>query len=122
MISFKMNKVTLAITVLFFSRVGWSDNRVDVPVYVDEDNLGQNWQSLTIGSHSVSQAGMTPPVAIGNRSIAIGNNAKAGGDITKFRVGEAIAVGSEANASKEQSIAIGAHTSATGWGGIVIGG
>ncbi|EOO9830191.1 YadA-like family protein [Escherichia coli] len=122
MISFKMNKVTLAITVLFFSRVGWSDNRVDVPVYVDEDNLGQNWQSLTIGSHSVSQAGMTPPVAIGNRSIAIGNNAKAGEDITKFRVGEAIAVGSEANASKEQSIAIGAHTSATGWGGIVIGG
>ncbi|EOT7683534.1 hypothetical protein ACNH7D_005056, partial [Escherichia coli] len=42
--------------------------------------------------------------------------------MTSFLTGEAIAIGSKANAAKEQSVAIGADTKATGWGSVVIGG
>lgn len=92
------NLITVSLLLSVFPGISWAD-RVDVPVYVEE-SLGPNWQSMTIGTTSTSTSGMVPPVAHGTRSIAIGNNAVAGTEIEKPQVGEAIAIGSKANATK----------------------
>ncbi|EOU7452458.1 YadA-like family protein [Escherichia coli] len=62
------------------------------------------------------------PVAEGRNSIAIGTSALAGDKMKDMKTGEAISIGAKANAAREQSLAIGADTKATGWGAIVIGG
>ncbi|EJN4034401.1 YadA-like family protein, partial [Escherichia coli] len=46
----------------------------------------------------------------------------AGDKMKDMKTGEAISIGAKANAAREQSLAIGADTKATGWGAIVIGG
>ncbi|EOP9904143.1 YadA-like family protein [Escherichia coli] len=107
----------------------------DSHIEVDEEVLGENlytddWMSIEIGT--ITEVKKTPenqlnfdhdsPIAKGRNSIAIGTSAKAGGDMTDPKAGEAIAIGAKSEATKEQSIAIGGDTKATGWGAIVIGG
>lgn len=118
---FRKNLITVSLLLSVFPGVSWAE-LVDVPVNV-EKGYTDNWQSMTIGVTSPEYGGQVqPPVARGNRSIAIGNNSSAGAAMTRPSVGEAIAIGSKANATKEQSVAIGADTNATGWGSVVIGG
>ena len=118
---FRKNLITVSLLLSVFPGVSWAE-LVDVPVNV-EKGYTDNWQSMTIGVTSPEYGGpVQPPVARGHRSIAIGNNSSAGAAMTRPGVGEAIAIGSKANAAKEQSVAIGADTQATGWGSVVIGG
>ncbi|WP_157897021.1 hypothetical protein, partial [Escherichia coli] len=106
---FRKNLITVSLLLSVFPGVSWAE-LVDVPVNV-EKGYTDNWQSMTIGVTSPEYGGQVqPPVARGNRSIAIGNNSSAGAAMTRPSVGEAIAIGSKANATKEQSVAIGADT------------
>lgn len=126
MLLFKKNLITVSILLSISSFLTYA-NLVEVPVYVEE-TMGPDWQSMTIGTTETRLQGNgvsfdhVPPVAKGRRSIAIGTSAVAGDQMTSFLTGEAIAIGSKANAAKEQSVAIGADTKATGWGSVVIGG
>lgn len=104
-------------------------------VEVDETSLGydvygDDWKSIEIGTTKFTAKDESKginfdhksPVAEGRNSIAIGTSALAGDKMEDMKTGEAISIGAKANAAREQSLAIGADTKATGWGAIVIGG
>ncbi|ENG7946268.1 hemagglutinin, partial [Escherichia coli] len=89
-----------------------------------------DWKSIEIGTTQFAAKDVSKginfdhksPVAEGRNSIAIGTSALAGDQMKDMKTGEAISIGAKANAAREQSLAIGADTKATGWGAIVIGG
>ncbi|EPS9685134.1 YadA-like family protein, partial [Escherichia coli] len=89
-----------------------------------------DWKSIEIGTTQFAAKDVSKginfdhksPVAEGRNSIAIGTSALAGDKMKDMKTGEAISIGAKANAAREQSLAIGADTKATGWGAIVIGG
>ncbi|EEV0714476.1 hemagglutinin [Escherichia coli] len=137
----KFKRTQLCVAILFainpatISQVYAQKDTNKLTVEVDEatpgsDVHGDDWKSIEIGTTQFAAKDVSKginfdhksPVAEGRNSIAIGTSALAGDQMKDMKTGEAISIGAKANAAREQSLAIGADTKATGWGAIVIGG
>ncbi|HFO8359504.1 TPA: hemagglutinin, partial [Escherichia coli] len=137
----KFKRTQLCVAILFainpatISQVYAQKDTNKLTVEVDETTLsadvhGDDWKSIEIGTTQFAAKDVSKginfdhksPVAEGRNSIAIGTSALAGDKMKDMKTGEAISIGAKANAAREQSLAIGADTKATGWGAIVIGG
>ncbi|EGF6469807.1 hemagglutinin, partial [Escherichia coli] len=137
----KFKRTQLCVAILFainpatISQVYAQKDTNKLTVEVDEatpgsDVHGDDWKSIEIGTTQFAAKDVSKginfdhksPVAEGRNSIAIGTSALAGDKMKDMKTGEAISIGAKANAAREQSLAIGADTKATGWGAIVIGG
>ncbi|EKF0460878.1 YadA-like family protein [Escherichia coli] len=127
--------ISLVLNPASISQVYAQADTNTLTVEVDEaapgsDVHGDDWKSIEIGTTQFAAKDVSKginfdhksPVAEGRNSIAIGTSALAGDQMEDMKTGEAISIGAKANAAREQSLAIGADTKATGWGAIVIGG
>ncbi|EJP0371421.1 hemagglutinin, partial [Escherichia coli] len=127
--------ISLVLNPASISQVYAQADTNTLTVEVDEatpgsDVHGDDWKSIEIGTTQFAAKDVSKginfdhksPVAEGRNSIAIGTSALAGDKMKDMKTGEAISIGAKANAAREQSLAIGADTKATGWGAIVIGG
>ncbi|EKQ6945303.1 hemagglutinin, partial [Escherichia coli] len=127
--------ISLVLNPASISQVYAQADTNTLTVEVDEaapgaDVHGDDWKSIEIGTTQFAAKDVSKginfdhksPVAEGRNSIAIGTSALAGDKMEDMKTGEAISIGAKANAAREQSLAIGADTKATGWGAIVIGG
>ncbi|HIB8456696.1 TPA: YadA-like family protein [Escherichia coli] len=127
--------ISLVLNPASISQVYAQADTNKLTVEVDETTLsadvhGDDWKSIEIGTTQFAAKDVSKginfdhksPVAEGRNSIAIGTSALAGDKMKDMKTGEAISIGAKANAAREQSLAIGADTKATGWGAIVIGG
>ncbi|EHY9876448.1 YadA-like family protein [Escherichia coli] len=127
--------ISLVLNPASISQVYAQADTNKLTVEVDETTLsadvhGDDWKSIEIGTTQFAAKDVSKginfdhksPVAEGRNSIAIGTSALAGDQMKDMKTGEAISIGAKANAAREQSLAIGADTKATGWGAIVIGG
>ncbi|EFK5700004.1 YadA-like family protein [Escherichia coli] len=127
--------ISLVLNPASISQVYAQADTNTLTVEVDEaapgsDVHGDDWKSIEIGTTQFAAKDVSKginfdhksPVAEGRNSIAIGTSALAGDQMKDMKTGEAISIGAKANAAREQSLAIGADTKATGWGAIVIGG